>query len=73
MVTFVTYPSENESERLVHEWYVNGTFQGSSTSYYNPNNSFSLENKLWIGIGDGRSNNNPFKGKIDDIRFYRGT
>ena len=47
-------------------------FKGSSISSYNSNSPFSLENKLWIGIGDGRSNNNPFKGKLDDIRFYRG-
>ena len=33
--------------------------------------SFTLENKLWIGIGDGRNNNNPFKGKIDDFRLYK--
>ena len=47
MISFV---SEVNGNHLSLSWYVDGEFVNSSTTGFD-DGSFTLENKLWIGIG----------------------
>ena len=72
LVASTTTSGENTTRK--YEWYLDGQLLNTETNPYDYNRTISTSGDLYIGSSCHSNSGgcDGFKGKLDDIRIYKG-